>query len=327
MREARTVRKRESRLVIIYGPTATGKTDLAINLAKKYSGEIISADSRQVYRGLDIGTGKVSFDSKVKKQEGYWIVDDVRINGFDLVTPGQQFTAADFLKFANTSMARITKAGKLPIVVGGTGFYVKALLEGINSLGIPANQRLRRKLEKRTTDELARELEKVSPQRAHFMNESDRKNPRRLIRAIEIALSSKKKLLPTTNYQPLATNYLLIGLTAANEYLYRRVDNWLKTRLEKGMIDEVGNLIKNGTDPHWLENLGLEYRWATRIVLGKIPKDQAIERLRGDIHNFIRRQKTWFKKLKGIKLYNISTKNWQQELEKIVKDWYNQGND
>src|SRR3990167_10582331 len=123
-------------VLIIYGPTQTGKTDLALQLAKKYNGELISADSRQVYKGLDIGSGKVGFSDVISKHHGYWTVNGVRINGFDLADPGQQFSAADFLKLANSSISRITKLKKLPIIVGGTGFYIKALLDGIGSIGI-----------------------------------------------------------------------------------------------------------------------------------------------------------------------------------------------
>ncbi|MBI3282747.1 hypothetical protein HYZ70_01590, partial [Candidatus Curtissbacteria bacterium] len=240
--------------------------------------------------------------------------------GFDLADPGQQCTAADFLKFANISSRKIIKVGKLPIVTGGTGFYLKVLLGGIESLGVPVSKKLRQKLEKLTADELYRELENVSPQRARLMNESDAKNPRRLIRAIEIALSFKEKI--TTNYLLPTTNYLLIGLTAPNDYLYQRTDKWLQTRLKKGMIDEVRNLLKGGISPIWLDNLGLECRWLTRFVLGEIAHDEAIARLRGDIHDFIRRQKTWFKQFKGINLFDISHRNWRHKLEKIVEDWY-----
>jgi len=128
-------------MLAIYGPTVTGKTNLAIKLAHKFNGELISADSRQVYKRLNIGTGKVSFESKIEKHDKYWVVDGVKINGFDSVKPGEQFTAADFVKFANNSIIKIIKLNKLPIIVGGTGFYIKALIEGIDTLGIPANKK------------------------------------------------------------------------------------------------------------------------------------------------------------------------------------------
>src|SRR3990167_9217477 len=146
------------KLIIIYGPTQTGKTNLALQLARKFQGELISADSRQVYKGLDIGSGKVAFDDVVEKHAGYWIVNGVRINGFDLTGAGKQFTAADFLHFANSSISRIIKVQKLPIIVGGTGFYIKALLDGIGSIGIPADWKLRTRLERLSSDDLYKRL-------------------------------------------------------------------------------------------------------------------------------------------------------------------------
>lgn len=318
-------------MLVIYGPTATGKTDLAITLAKKFSGELISADSRQVYKDLDIGTGKVSFDGQVEKHSGYWIVNGVKIHGFDLVEPGKRFSVADFLKHIFTSLIRINEVNRLPIVVGGTGFYIKSLIEGIPSIGIPANQKLRRNLEKLSADELYQKLLKIDPNRAQQMNQSDTQNPRRLIRAIEI-LSQNHKLetrnfKPTTSHYRLpTTDYLLIGLTAPNDYLYNRADDWLEIRLNHGLVEEIQNLIKKGIYADWLEDLGLEYRWLTRFLLGKIEFEKAKERLKGDIHSFIRRQKTWFRKFKDIEIYDISRPNWQGELEKSLDLWYTQEN-
>jgi len=167
-------------ILVIYGPTATGKTALGIHLAQKFNGELISADSRQVYKGLDIGSGKVSFDSKVEKHKGYWIVDGVKIHGFDLVNPPihkpdsqsyskpgseEPFSVADFLKFASDTMIQIMKSKKIPIIVGGTGFYIKALTSGIESIGIAQDRKLRQKLEKLSVGDLYQKLESIDPNR------------------------------------------------------------------------------------------------------------------------------------------------------------------
>jgi|SRR3989338_986799 len=348
-------------ILVIYGPTATGKTALGIHLAQKFNGELISADSRQVYKGLDIGSGKVSFDSKVEKHKGYWIVDGVKIHGFDLVNPPihkpdsqsyskpgseEPFSVADFLKFASDTMIQIMKSKKIPIIVGGTGFYIKALTSGIESIGIAQDRKLRQKLEKLSVGDLYQKLESIDPNRARSMNESDRANPRRLIRAIEIALAftseeskptsevdrwneesrqrrgSPEESKPTSEvfYGQLSdVNCLIVGLTAPNAYLYTRSDKWLSKRLSHGLIDEVKNLLDQKVSPKWLESLGLEYRWLSRYLLGQITKEEAINRLKGDTHSFIRRQKTWFRQFPTIKLFDISKPNWQRDLEISVQ--------
>lgn len=345
-------------MLVIFGPTATGKTDLALSLARKFSGELISADSRQVYKNLDIGTGKVQPSSKAEKHKGYWLVDGVKIHGFDLVEPPvykpgsykvssghepglrhETFTAADFIKFANSKLFRIRAAKKLPIVVGGSGFYIKALLDGLDSIGIAPNPNLRDQLEKLSTIALFQKLAKINPSRANSMNKSDRANPRRLIRAIEVATYRQKprKILPS---HPLRlrgepgraippSKYLFISLSAPNNFLYQRADRWLERRLEKGLLEEVRDLISNGVDPLWLEKLGLEYRWITRTILGKIDFEKARERLKGDIHSYIRRQKTFikqFEKISKMASFDISKPDWRKELEKKAHSWYTSRN-
>lgn len=300
-------------MLVIYGPTATGKTNLSITLAKKYNGEIISADSRQVYKGLDIGTGKVSPESKVEKHQNYWIVDNIKIWGFDLIGPQKEFTVVDFIKFANQKTQVLQKENKLPILAGGTGFYIKALIDGIDTMGVDANQKLRKSLSKLSAGKLYKKLTEINPNRARLMNESDRQNPRRLIRAIEIALSKTK---PITCYQLPATNFLIVGLTAPNDYLYKRADYWLSQRLSIGLLDEVQKLINNNVSPKWLESLGLEYRWLTRYIQKEVTFDSAISRLKGDTHSYIRRQKTWFNQFPQISLYDISKQDYQRKLEK-----------
>ncbi|MCR4324540.1 MAG: tRNA (adenosine(37)-N6)-dimethylallyltransferase MiaA [Candidatus Curtissbacteria bacterium] len=323
----------KSTMLVLYGPTATGKTDLGIKLAKCANGELISADSRQVYKGLDIGTGKVSFKSKVEKHNGYWIVDGVKIRGFDLIEPGKQFTVADFLKFANSSVIQITELKKMPIVVGGTGFYIKALVDGMDTLGIKADQKLRAKLEKLSRQELYLKLGKLNPQKAKSMNESDRKNPRRLIRAIEVSIETPSKSrhsgVASTTIEsrshrsvPLRSRMtekvLIIGLTAPNNFLFKRADASFKARLEHGMIEEIQSLIKGGISPEWINSLGLEYRRLADYILGKTSKEESVDLAKGDLHRLIRRQKTWFNKFKSIELFDISQKGWENKLDEKI---------
>lgn len=304
-------------MLVVYGPTVTGKTNLALSLAKKYNGELISADSRQVYQGLDIGTGKVSPNSTVEKHKNYWLVDGVKVFGFDILNPGKQFTVADFIRFAKKTILKIEKDGKLPIVVGGTAFYIKVLLTGLGSVGIPASNEVRNSLKNQTVLDLLNRLSNLDKDRSESLNKSDRNNPRRLIRAIEIAMFKKNfKDWPTDSKKTeIKKPCILLGLTAPNKVLFDKADNWLDERVKLGLFEETDKLLKNGVSELWLNSLGLEYKWSTQFVLGTITKEMAIDRLKGDIHGFIRRQKTWFKQFEDIDIYDISKSNWENKIE------------
>lgn len=310
-------------MLVIFGPTTTGKTALSIKLSKLLNGEVISADSRQVYRGLDLGSGKVSPEDKIERYKDYWTVNGIKIHGFDIREPGTSFSAADFIIYAKHQLTRIIRLKKIPIIAGGTGFYIKAFLDGIETAGVAPNINLRSELEKLTAGELFEKLLLASPLKAKSLNESDRHNPRRLIRAIEVSQAQltsgvRKGYLNDTPAVSQA-NVLVIGLTAPNEYLYKRADIWLEKRLKLGLVKEVESLIKKRISPRWLEDLGLEYRWTTKYLQGKILYDTAIERLKGDIHSYIRRQKTFFNQFNNLQMYDISQENWQERLDMDVK--------
>lgn len=308
------------KLMVIYGPTVTGKTSLAIKLAKKYNGEIISADSRQIYRGLDIGTGKVDFKSKIEKQKGYWIVDKIRVFGFDLVNPGKQFSVLDYIKYARMQVFRINEQGKLPILVGGTGFYIKTLLLGLGTVGLKPDLKLRKRLNNLSPKELLQILLKTNRKKALSLNKSDKLNPRRLIRAIEIEHVAKRSKTTDLN-EPIDADTLLLGLSAPNNYIFKKADRWLEERLKRGLIAEIEG-IRRKVDTKWLTSLGLEYKWATLLLEGKITKVEAIARLKSDIHSFVRRQKTWYKQFENIRIYDITNKLEMESLEKTVSLWY-----
>ncbi len=300
-------------MLAVYGPTVTGKTNLAIKLAKKFDGQIISCDSRQIYKGMDIGTGKVSPNSKIEKNDEFWMVDNIKIYGFDLINPGKTYSAAQFASYCKKKSKIIISEKNLPIITGGSGFYLKAAIAGIKSMGIKPNKTLRSELEKLTKYELYQKLLLANPQRARSMNDSDRQNPRRLIRAIEISLSNRKL---TNNQLPIANN-LIIGLTAPNDFLFKKADAWLKERLQLGLIEEVKKLVRS-TGYQWLDSLGLEYRWISRYLKGDVSHDMAISRLKGDIHNLIRKQKTWLSQFGEISIFDITKKGWELELENVI---------
>src|SRR4030042_602027 len=232
--------------LIICGPTAVGKTSLAIELARTLEGELVSADSKQVYKGLDIGTGKDI--PPQAKRKGFYLYKGVKIWGYDLVGASQDYSVAQFVAFAQDRIKRIRKDGKLPILVGGTGLYIRAIVDGIGTVEIPNNNALRKNLAEKEVQELFELLAQLDPIKAGSLNASDKKNPRRLIRAIEIAtwrLNSGGRKLKQVRPQEDA---LFIGLIAPKKVLYERIDKRVETRLRAGIIKEITALLKSGVD-------------------------------------------------------------------------------
>lgn len=315
------------KILIILGPTSTGKTDLALSLAKKFNGELVSCDSRQVYKGLDIGTGKMpSAMSNVKyqisnliKQKGFWEINGVKIWMLDVVEPKRQYTVADYVSDAGKVISRIIKRDKLPIIVGGTGFYLKAFLEGLPSLGLPVDEKLRGKLEKLSLIELQRRLQKLSKEKWEKMNSSDRQNPRRLIRAIEIAMNPNKVQGSKLKVQ----SFLKIGLTAPRKVLYQRSDRRVIERIKQGMIEEAKQLHKGGLTFKRMKQLGLEYGILADYLMGKIKdKKELIKILQLKIHGYIKRQLTWFKKEKNVVWFDVTNKDFLEKVEGLISKWY-----
>lgn len=323
------------KLLIICGPTATGKTALALFLAKKFHGDILSADSRQVYKGMDIVTGKdLPIDAKRKtlafakasasRQNGkisYWEArSGVRIWLVDLVEPAESFSVSQWVRAAQKVIRNLWKGKKLPIVVGATGFYIKALLDGIETIDVPPNEKLRKKLRNRKTEELLEMLRKVDYQRVTSLNESDRKNPRRLIRAIEVAFWQKRHKLP--NRKKLKADILMVGLTAPRDILYKRIDERVEERLKQGALDEVGKLLARRISWDNESMTGTGYRQLKPYFNGRITLNEAIERWKIAEHQDIKKQMTWFKKDKGIRWFDITKSNWRTDVEKLVGNWY-----
>lgn len=316
------------KVLVILGSTATGKTDVALQLAQKYNGELVSCDSRQVYIGLDIGTGKLpGHDVKVEKHDGYWEIDGIRIWMYDVCDPKKQFTVKDYVEQASQVIEDILKRGKLPIIVGGTGFYLKALLEGLPNLEIPLNLQLRKELEKLSLQELQSKLQKIFLKRWKDMNNSDQNNPRRLIRAIEIVLTNftSEEFLRATVRGDF--KILKIGLTAPREVLQSRINARLASRIDQGLIEETKNLHKNGLTYKRMQELGLEYSILARLLKDEISENQLINDLSVKISQYAKRQMTWFKSQKNIIWFDITDKEWNQKMEKIVLKWYDENND
>lgn len=311
-----------NKLLVILGPTATGKTDLALRQAMLAQGELVSVDSRQVYKKLDIGTGKMpGKEFRIKKQKGFWEIGGIKIWMVDLISFKKQYAVFDYVKAAGRVIEEIKARGKLPILVGGTGLYLKALIEGLPNLAIPTDTKLRRQLQKFSLKQLQDRLQKISPKKWPEMNYSDRSNPRRLVRAIELATT---KMSPVSNTLG-KTDLLKVGLTAKREILYGRIDQRVLTRINQGLIDEAQRLNRSGLSFKRMKQLGLEYGVLADYLEGKIQSvNELMKILKWRIHGYARRQETWFKKEKNVIWFDITSSDYKERIEKLVIDWYNQ---
>jgi tRNA dimethylallyltransferase len=309
------------KLLVVCGPTATGKTALAISLARSFNGEIVSADSKQIYKGLDIGTGKdVSPDAK---RQGYYQFQKVKIWGYDLVNPKSHYSVAEYLRFARIAIRDIGKLGKLPILVGGTGLYIKAVVDGIATARIPRKEALRTNLENKSVDELFEILAQLDAVKAGSLNISDRKNPRRLIRAIEIGtwkLEARGRAVEKT--PKIQDKILFIGLTLPREKLLERIKSRVDARIKAGIIREIKALLEKGVDWNDQAMSSLGYRQWKKFFDGEETRAEASQRWKAEESKYAKRQMTWFKKDKRINWFDVSSSGWQKKVEKLAKKWY-----
>ena len=327
--------KKVSKLIVILGPTASGKSELAVKIAEKFNGEIISADSRQIYKGMDIGTGKMTPDTKnssnsraaakggeedlssstfsTRQAKKKYIFTHKRIPHYciDVASPKKRFTVVQYRKLTLKAIDEILKKGKIPILCGGTGFYIQAVVDGIVIPEVKPDRKLREKLEKKTTEELFNRLKKLDPKRAKTI---DKKNRRRLIRALEIVIKTKKPV-PALKKNPLAYPVLILGIKKEKAELKNLIKKRLLRRLKKqGMIEEIKNLRQSGISWQRLEEFGLEYRFVAQYLQKKINYSEMINLLQKEIEHFAKRQMTWFKRDKRI--------NWiknENQVKKLVK--------
>ncbi|MFH0755154.1 MAG: tRNA (adenosine(37)-N6)-dimethylallyltransferase MiaA [bacterium] len=276
---------KKSKIIVILGPTATGKSDFAVQIAKKFNGEIISADSRQVYKGMNLGSGKIT-----KKEMG-----GIPHHLLDIVSPKTFFSVAKYKKLAEKEIDKIILKNKIPIICGGTGFYIDSIVKNISFPKVKPNKKLRQKFEKYSVEKLFEILKKLYPSRAKNI---DKKNKIRLIRAIEIAKTLGN--IPKIKEGKNKYNFIFIGLDIDDKILKEKISIRLLTRIKAGMIQEVKKLHKNGVSWKRLESFGLEYKQVAFFLQNKIKKEQMIENLKNEIWHFVKKQRTWFKKNKKI---------------------------
>ena len=292
------------KILVIVGPTASGKTSLSIELAKKFGGEVISADSRQVYTELDIGTGKVTQEE----------MQGIPHHLLDVAKPNEVYTAHDYVRDGQRAISDILSRGKLPIIVGGTFFYVDALLGDVSTPEVSPNPELRTELEKLPTEELFLKLQKQDPERALTI---DQNNRRRLIRAIEIA--SAIEVVPKTQSVELY-NPLKIGISIEKEELVKNIHTRLIERLDAGMIDEVVNLHKNGLSYERMTELGIEYAYISQYLQNIITENEMRALIETKSWQYAKRQMTWLKRDGDIQWFEREE---SEKIEEIVKAFLN----
>jgi tRNA dimethylallyltransferase len=345
---------KKPKIIVIMGPTASGKSGVAIELAKKFGGEIISADSRQIYKGLDIGSGKVkrdAFEDKIqdtrynnqtnfniqktkskiqntKKTKAFYS-EGVIHHLIDVAKPGEDFNVSHFKKLTEEKIQEILSRKKVPIICGGTAFWIDTLTKNSDIPEVVPNEKLRAKLALKSTEQLFTQLKKLDPVRASNI---DSQNKVRLIRAIEICkvlgkvpelheawnvehgTSITKNEMQNTCLQDIQVkyNFLQIGIEVPREILNAKIKKRLEERFKEGMLEEVANLHKKGVSWKWLERIGLEYRWLSLFLRQKVSESQMHEKLYFASIHYAKRQMTWLKRNPQIK--------WHSDYKKIEKE-------
>lgn len=307
-------------MITILGPTASGKTSLVAALAYHLDAEIISADSRQVYQGMDIGTGKDLADYTVAgKHIPYHLIDICKAGSKYNVYQYQQ----DFLEVYN----KIRETNKLPILCGGSGLYLEAILKGYHLSTVPPNEELRNQLNEMSHESLIQMLVEIQEQlNTKMHNSTDLDSKQRTIRAIEIGKHMLTEADPKTNFPEMPS--LIIGVDIDREERRRKITTRLHQRLEEGMIEEVKQLLNQGIAPEDLIYYGLEYKFVTEHIIGKLSYDEMVRQLEIAIHQFAKRQMTWFRGMerRGIKINWINASLPMEEKIQMIQTLYKEGN-
>ena len=304
------------RMITILGPTASGKTPVAARLAAEIGGEIISADSRQVYRRMDIGTGKDLADYNV---DGHQIPYHL----IDICEPGTKYNLFEYQQDFFDVYEAIQSRGVVPILCGGTGLYIEAVLKGYKLSPVPQNQELRDSLEGKSLEELTQMLTELKAKNGSNMhNTTDVDSCQRAIRAIEIETYNLQHPMPKRELPPVDS--LIIGIDIDRELRREKITSRLKTRLEQGMVEEVKSLLDEGIPADDLIYYGLEYKFLTEYIVGKLSYDEMFSRLEIAIHQFAKRQMTWFRGLarRGFTIHWIdATLPMDEKVQKIIQLW------
>ncbi len=303
------------KLIVILGPTASGKTTWGLKLAKKFNGEIISADSRQIYKKMDIGTAKEVGEWRRNGLRKTYYIDDIPHHLIDFLDPGKQFTVAEFRDKAVKYAKLIHKEKRLPLIVGGTGLYIHSVVDNLKIPKIAPNKKLRKSLEEKSGEELIKLLGTFDPKTAESV---DKKNIRRIIRAIEVCILSGVPFSEQQKKGEPIFDVLQIGIDVHREVLYNRIDERVDEMMKLGLLKEVESLLKQKYGWKLSSMSGIGYKQFKDYFEKKISLDESIETLKRDTRRYAKRQMTWFKRderIKWCKEYNEAEKLVEKFLE------------
>jgi tRNA dimethylallyltransferase len=304
-----------NKVVVILGPTASGKTDLALRLAKEFNGEIISVDSRQVYTKMNIGTAKPEGKWKTIDKEKKFIVDGIPHYAMDIVDPGKTFTLADFQQLAFQKIKDITSRKKVPFLVGGTGLYVWAVVDNLVIPKRPPIKKLRLSFESKSIEELLALLESVDPEAFVMV---DKKNKRRLIRALEVAISTGESFTKQRSKSEPVVEALQIGLSWPLSELYERINRRSEAQWKNGLCEEVKSLLKQRYSFDLPSLSGIGYRQVGYYLRGESNEKEVLEIIKRDTRRYAKRQLTWFRRDKRINWIN---KTDYEKSKKLIKEF------
>jgi len=305
--------KHYPKVVALVGPTASGKSTWAIRLAKKFNGEIISADSRQIYKKMDIGTAKEPGEWRREGLHKTYYVQDVAHHLVDFLDPGKAFTVSEFRDKASKYCEQIIKKGKLPILAGGTGLYVHTLVDNLQIPQVPPNRKLRQSLEPKNNEELTKWLSSLDPKSAETV---DCNNKRRLIRALEVCILSGVPFSEQQKKGEKIFDFLQIGIEAPREVLYERIDLRVQNMFDQGLVKEVEALMRQKYSWELPSMSGIGYRQFKDYFAKQLTLEEVKENLKRDTRHYAKRQFTWFKRDERVKWISD-----YEEAEKLVEEF------